>query len=99
MIDKKIDGREGLKKIYNHYLDERKDNMKSTEKSYQEQLACFLGKEGISLEQITTPKKFLSRNDVNNNFKVNLKIFNRIKKHLEKSFQPSAPADYSTISN
>ena len=38
MIDKRFDENEfeELKKIYNHYLDKRKDIMKSTEISWQE---------------------------------------------------------------
>ena len=39
---------EDLKKIYNHYLDKRKDIKKSTETSYHEIFRDILGKEGIS---------------------------------------------------
>ena len=49
------------KTIYNYYLDKHKDFMKNTEISYRKTHGCILGKEGISIEQVTEIRFLLSR--------------------------------------
>ena len=50
MVDKRTDEKEceKFKQIYNHYLDKRKDFIKSTEISYNEIFGVILGKDGIT---------------------------------------------------
>ena len=63
MIDKKIDEREALelKKIYNHYLDKRKQIMDSTKFKVEDIFGDVVSKDSISLEQITKLNKFLEK--------------------------------------
>ena len=60
MIDKKIDKKEALelKKIYNHYLDKRKQIMDSTKFKVEDIFGDVISKDSISPEQITKPKNF-----------------------------------------
>ena len=60
LIDKKIDGKEALelKKIYNHYLDKRKEIMDSTKFKVEDIFGNGLSKDSISPEQITKPNNF-----------------------------------------
>ena len=60
MIDKKIDEKEAieLKKIYNHYLDKRKQIMDSTNFKVEDIFGDVISKDSISPEQITKPKNF-----------------------------------------
>ena len=62
MIDKKIDDKEAneLKRIYNHYLEKRKDIMNSTKFTFEDVFGT-LGNEAITHEQITKLNNFLSR--------------------------------------
>ena len=55
MIDKKIDEKEALelKKIYNHYLDKRKEIMTSTKLRVEDVFGDVISKDTISNEQIT----------------------------------------------
>ena len=55
MVDKKIDEREAqeLKKIYNHYLDKRKEIMKNTQFKVEDVFGDVISKDNFSQEQIT----------------------------------------------
>ena len=55
MIDKKIDEKEALelKKNYNHYVDERKEIVNSTEFRVEDIFGDVISKDSISPEQIT----------------------------------------------
>ena len=55
MIDKNIDEKEAqeLKKIYNHYLDKRKEIMNSTKFKVEDIFVDVISKDSISREQIT----------------------------------------------
>ena len=60
MIDKKIDEKEALelKKIYNHYLDKRKQIMDSTKYKVEDISGDVISKDSISPEQITKLNNF-----------------------------------------
>ena len=49
--------------------------MKSTEVYYHEIFRDFLGKDGITSDQIIK-HYFSAKNDVNNNFSININLFN-----------------------
>ena len=55
MVDKKIDEKEaqGLKKIYNHYIDERSEIMKNTQYKVEDVFGDVISKDNFSQEQIT----------------------------------------------
>ena len=55
MIDKKIDEKEALelKKIYNHYIDKRKEIMNSTKFKVEDIFGDIVSKDSISPEQRT----------------------------------------------
>ena len=63
MVDKKIDIKESeeLKKIYNHYLDKRKEIMKNTQWKVEDIFGDVISKDKFSLEQITKPNNFLAK--------------------------------------
>ena len=63
MVDKKIDGKEAqeTKKIYNHYLDERKEIMKNTEYKVEDVFGDVISKDNFSQEQITKLDNFLAK--------------------------------------
>ena len=63
MIDKKIDEKEAqeLKKIYNHYLDKRKEIMNSTSFKVEDIFGNVISKDSISPEQITKTNNFLAK--------------------------------------
>ena len=63
MIDKKIDQKEGedLKKIYNHYLDKRKEIMKNTQFKVEEVFGDVISKDNFIQEQTTKPNNFLAK--------------------------------------
>ena len=63
MIDEKIDEREAqeLKKIYNHYLDKRKEIMKNTRFKVEDVFGDVIGKDNFSQEQITELNNFLAK--------------------------------------
>ena len=63
MIDKKIDPIEAeeLKKIYNHYLDKKKEIMKNTRFQVQEVFGDIINKDTISPEAINKLNNFLSK--------------------------------------
>ena len=63
MIDKKIDEKEALelKKIYNHYLDKRKEIMNSTKFKVEDIFGDVISKDSISPEQITKLNNFLAK--------------------------------------
>ena len=111
MIDKKIDEKEAneLKRIYNHYLEKRKDIMTSTKFSFEDVFGNTLSNEVINTEHLTKLKTFFSQNDVDQKvplrslnmfnfvFSINLKLnlFRPRKKTWKrKSFEPSAPPEY-----
>ena len=63
MIDKKIDEKEAieLKKIYNHYLDKRKEIMNSTKFKVEDTFGDVISKDSISPEQTTKLNNFLAK--------------------------------------
>ena len=63
MIDKKIDEKEAseLKKIYNHYLDKRKEITNSTKFKVEDMFGDIISKDSISTEQITKLNNFLAK--------------------------------------
>ena len=63
MIDKKIDEKEAqeLKKIYNHYIDKRKEIMDSTKFKVEGIFGDVISKDSISPEQITKLNNFLAK--------------------------------------
>ena len=63
MIDKKNDEKEALelKKIYNHYLDKRKEIMNSTKFKVEDIFDDVISKDSISPEQITKLNNFLDK--------------------------------------
>ena len=63
MIDKKIDEKEAqeLKKIYNHYIDKRKEIMNSTKFRVEDIFGDIVSKDSISHEQITKLNNFLAK--------------------------------------
>ena len=60
MIDKKIDEKESLefKKVFNHYLDKRKQIMRNTEFKLEDIFGEIINKVNISTEQITKLNTF-----------------------------------------
>ena len=63
MISKKFDEKEdqGLKKIYNHYIDKRKQIMNSTKFKVEDKFGDVISKDSISPEQITKLNIFLAK--------------------------------------
>ena len=63
MIDKKIDEKEALelKKIYNHYIDKRKEIMDSTKFKVEDIFGDVISKDTISNEQIIKLNNFLAK--------------------------------------
>ena len=63
MIDKKIDEKEAqeLKKIFNHYIDKRKEIMDSTKFKVEDIFGDVISKDSISPEQITKLNIFLAK--------------------------------------
>ena len=63
MIDKIIDQKEAeqLKKIYNHYIDKRKEVMKNTSFKVEDVFGDVISKGSISPEQISKPNKFVAK--------------------------------------
>ena len=61
MIDKKIDEKEAqeLRKIYNHYLDKRKEVMKNTQFKVEETFGEVICKDIFCQKQITKLNNFL----------------------------------------
>ena len=63
MIDKKIDEKEAqeLKKIYNQYVDKRKDIMNSTKLNAEDKFGDVISKDSLSPEQITKLNNLLAK--------------------------------------
>ena len=63
MIEKKTDEKEALelKKIYNHYIDKRKQIMDSTKFKVEDLFGDVISKDSNSPEQITTLNNFLTK--------------------------------------
>ena len=63
MVFKKIDKKEGeeLKKIYNHYLDKRKEIMKNTQFNVEHVFGDVISRDNFIQEQITKLKIFLAK--------------------------------------
>ena len=63
MTDKKIDQKEAeeLKKIYNHYLDKRKEIMKKTSFRVEDVFGNVISKDNFSQDQINKPINFLAK--------------------------------------
>ena len=59
MIDKKLDEKEVIErnKIYNHYLDKRKEVLKTTQIKVEDNFDDIISKDSISPEQITRLNK------------------------------------------
>ena len=63
IVDNKIDEKEAqeLKKIYNHYLDKRKEIMKNTQFKVEDVFGDVISKDNFSREQITKLNNFLAK--------------------------------------
>ena len=63
MDDKKIDEKEAdeLKKIFNHYLDKRKEIMKNTSFEVEDVFGVVISKDNFSQEQITKLNNFFAK--------------------------------------
>jgi len=63
MVDKKIDENKTieLKKIYNHYLDKRKEVMNSTKFEVEDIFGDVINKDNISQDQIIKLNKILAK--------------------------------------
>ena len=63
MVDKKIDEKQAqeLKKIYNHYLDKRKEIMKNTQFKVEDVFGDVISKDSFSQERITKLSNFLAQ--------------------------------------
>ena len=63
MVDKRIDEKEAqeMKKIYNHYLDKRKEIMKNTHFKVEDIFGDVISKDNFSQEQITKLNIFLAK--------------------------------------
>ena len=63
MIVKKIDDKEAddLKKIYNHYLDKRKEIKKKTKFKVEDVFGDVISKDKFSQKQITKPNNFSAK--------------------------------------
>ena len=63
MIDKKIDEKESeqLNQIYNHYIDRRKDIMKSTQFKVEDVFGEVISKLNFSQEQKSKLNNFLAK--------------------------------------
>ena len=63
MVDKKIDQKEAeeVKKIYNHYIDKRKENMKNTNFKVEDVFGDIISKKNFSQEQITKLNTFSAK--------------------------------------
>ena len=84
MVDKKIDEKESqeLKKIYNHYIDKRKELLKNTSSKAGDIFGDVISKDNFSQEQITILNTFLSQNNVNINTNIKFKFFNLKRKTI-----------------
>ena len=92
---KKIDQKEAakLRQIYNHYVDEREEIMKSTKFKVEDIFGDVISKDSISPEQITKLNGFFRQNNVNININNKISMFKpRKKKNID--YQPSAPPYY-----
>ena len=63
MIDKKIDEKEALtlKKVYNHYIDKRREIMKNTSFKVEDLFGDVIIKDNFSQEQIIKLNNFLAK--------------------------------------
>ena len=63
MVDKRIDEKEaqGLKKFYNHYIDERSEIMKNTQYKVEDVFGDVISKDNFSQEQITKLNNSLAK--------------------------------------
>ena len=63
MVDKIIDEKEAeeLKKIYNHYIDKRKEIMTNTQFKVEDVFGDVISKDNFSQEQITKLNNFLAK--------------------------------------
>ena len=63
MVHKKLDEKEAqeLTKIYNHYIDKRKEIMKNTNFKVEDVFGDVISKDNFSQEQITKLNKFLAK--------------------------------------
>ena len=63
MIDEKIDEKEAqeLKKIYNDYIDKRKENMENTQVKVEDIFSDVISKDSISPEKIIKINNFSAK--------------------------------------
>ena len=96
MTYKKIDEKEALelKKLYNHYIDKRKEIMDSTKFKVEDIFGDVISKDSISPEQITKLNNFFSKHYVNIHINVKLNFFKPGKEQIE-NYEPSAPPEYN----
>ena len=84
MIDKKFHDEEAQEpeKIYNHYLDKRKQIMNSTKFKVEDVFGNVIPTDSISTEQITKSDNFFGGNDVNININIKFSFLNLGRKIL-----------------
>ena len=97
MIDEKIDQKEAdeIKKIYNHYLDKRKEIMKNTQFKAEDVFGDIISKDNFSQEQ-TSKQNIFSQIIVNINFSITVNLFKPGKEKI-KNYEPSAPPYYEQL--
>ena len=95
MIDQNVDEKKALelKKIFNHYIDKRKEVMNSTKFKVEDIFGDVISKHSISPEQITKRNNFLKKTNVNINFTLKINLFTR-RKEKNIDIQPSAPPEH-----
>ena len=99
MVYTEIDEDEALepKKVYNSYLDKRKEIKKKTSFKVEDIFGDVINKANFSQEQTSKPNKFSSQHIVKNNFSIKLILFKPRKE--KKKYEPSAPPEYDFFSN
>ena len=95
MVDKKNDEKEtqDLKKIYNHYLDKRKEIMKNTNLKVEDVFGDVIRKNNFSQGQITKLNNFFSKKNVKVNINFKFSLF-KPRKEKVKNYELSAPPYY-----
>ena len=65
----------GLRKVYYHYIEKRKEIMDSTKFKVEDVFGDVISQDSISPEQKTKLDTFFSQNNMNINFSIKIKLF------------------------
>ena len=68
---------------YNHYLDKRKDIMKTTQFKVEDEFGDIISKDNFSQEQIIEPNNFLAKKNVKIYIKTSFILFNKRKDKIK----------------